>query len=99
VAKLAEDNVELIRKATEYEVSQSQQPPIYEPQPAPQPERLPPGYMTGITAQQPPQEYQPYPYQQPQYPPVQVEYKICPYCGEYNPPTARFCKRCGSPLP
>jgi len=108
VAKLAEDNIELIRKAPEYETSQPQQPPVYEQQPVSQPEQLPPGYMTGITAQQQPtQEYQPYPqqlgqpypYQQPQYPPVQVEYKICPYCGEYNPPTARFCKRCGSPLP
>ena len=108
VSKLAKKNIEVIRRVTEQEVSQPQPAqPTYVQEPSPQPEQLPQGYITGITAQQPqspeyqpyPQQPQPYPYQQPQQAPIQVEYKICPYCGEYNPPTAHFCKRCGSPLP
>ena len=47
--------------------------------------------------QQFPQYQQPFPmYQQPMYFPQQQ--KICRSCGFANPPYARFCTNCGSPL-
>jgi len=57
----------------------------------------PPPPTTGVSQQYPPPPVQQQPL--PPSPPPEQQGIVCPRCGHVNPPGARFCQNCGTPLP